>query len=530
VTEISASPRSLWSPLRTPVFRNLLLANVVSDIGSFMQNVGAAWLMVSLHAGPMNVALIQTAATLPFLLLALPAGAIGDMVDRRRLILVTESWMLGVAALLAVATLLGWMQPWLLLVLTFALSAGDAFESPSWRAMLPELVSREDLASAAALNGIEFNIARAVGPALAGLLIAAAGVATGFSVNALSFVGVLIVIARWKRSPRQRTTPPESLPGATVAALRYVWYSPGLRGLIARSGAVLFFASCLFALLPTVAQEVHGTALGYGFLLGSFGLGAIAGALLLQPLRARWSTERIATTAIVLLALAMAATGFVRALLPLVTIMVIAGAAWLAFLSLVSALAQSLAPEWVRARAMAVFLLVTQGCVAAGSALWGSLATGGGLGRAFAVAGAGALLAGTLGWFLPLADAPADISPWVHHRVPAVLQTSAPDLDAGPVLVTIEYQVEEARAEEFLRAIHAYGRIRRRDGASRWEVFRDLERQEVYLETFLVSSWGEHLRQHERTTQADLATIRAVEALVRGSATARHLVHVDSSG
>src|ERR1700757_676803 len=184
---------TLWRPLRTPIFRNLLIADVMSDIGTFMQTVGAAWLMVSLGAGPMYVALTQTASALPFFVFALPAGSIGDIVDRRRLILYTEFWMLGVATVLAVATIMGFMSPWLLLVLTFALSAGDAFETPTWRAVLPELVSRDDLAAASALNGIEFNLARAVGPALAGMVIAVAGVSTAFMANVISFFGVILV-------------------------------------------------------------------------------------------------------------------------------------------------------------------------------------------------------------------------------------------------------------------------------------------------------------------------------------------------
>src|ERR1700693_197907 len=215
----TASP-SLWRPLRVKVFRNLLIADVISDAGAFMQNVGAAWLMVSLGAGPIYVALTQTAASLPYFLLALPAGSAGCVVDRRKLILFTESWMMGVALILAILTIAGVMSPWLLLVLTFALSAGDAFETPAWRAILPELVPKEDLAAASALNGIEFNLARAVGPALAGMIIAAAGVATAFVANFLSFLGVIVVVARWKRPVRRRSSRLESFSGATVAAIR----------------------------------------------------------------------------------------------------------------------------------------------------------------------------------------------------------------------------------------------------------------------------------------------------------------------
>ncbi len=225
---------TLWRPLRVPAFRNLLIADIVSDMGTFMQSVGAAWLMISIHAGPLYVALTQTASALPFFVFALPAGSIGDIVDRRKLILFTEVWMACVAIVLTAVTIGGLMTPFLLLILTFALSAGDAFESPSWRAVLPDLVPKEDLASASALNGIEFNFARAFGPAVAGIVIAAAGVGTAFAINAASFLGVIVVIARWKRHPRKRSAPAETLGGATAAAIRYVRYSPAVRIVLLR--------------------------------------------------------------------------------------------------------------------------------------------------------------------------------------------------------------------------------------------------------------------------------------------------------
>src|ERR1700678_1028405 len=296
---------SLWRPLRVPTFRNLLIADVVSDIGTFIQNVGAAWLMVSLGAGPIYVALTQTAASLPYFLLALPAGSAGDIFDRRKLVLATESWMMAVSLLLAVLTIAGFMSPWLLLVLTFALSAGDAFETPAWRAILPELVPKEDIASASALNGIEFNLARAVGPALAGVIIAAAGVATAFVVNFVSFFGVILVVARWKRPVRKRSTPAESFSGATVAAIRYVRNSPAILTVLLRTGIVMFFSSALFALLPAVARSVNRNATAYGLLLGCFGFGAIAGAFAMQAARARWSTEIVVSAGVVILGVVM---------------------------------------------------------------------------------------------------------------------------------------------------------------------------------------------------------------------------------
>ena len=521
MTDRAGSP---WRPLRTPLFRNLLLADVLSDIGTFMQTVGAAWLMVSLRAGPMYVALTQTASALPFFVFALPAGALGDIVDRRKLILATEWWMVGVATVLAAATLGGFMSPWLLLGLTFALSAGDAIETPTWRAILPELVKKEDLAAASALNGIEFNFARAVGPALAGLVIAAVGVGAAFALNVVSFFGVILLVARWKRPIRRRTTPPETVGGATIAALRYVRFSPSLRGIMFRSGLTMFFASALLALMPSVARAVSDSPTGYGILLGCFGAGAVLGALVMQPARARWSTEAVASGGVAILGLMTVAAGFLHSLAPLALAMLAAGAAWIVFISLVSALMQSLAPDWVRARVLAVFMLVFQGGLAAGSALWGGVAAREGVQYALLWAGLGIIATTALGLVARLPDATTDVSPWNHWRMPVVVEDARLEFDEGPVLVTVEYRVNRGQAPEFIKAIRAYGRVRRRDGASRWGIFRDLEDADRYVETFIVSSWAEHLRQHERSTAADREVEERLRAYVTGAPSVRHLV------
>jgi MFS family permease len=519
---------SLWRPLRTPIFRQLLIADVVSDVGTFMQGVGAAWLMVSLGAGPMYVALTQTASTLPFFLLALPAGSIGDIVDRRKLILYTEAWMVCAALALAVVTLTGVITPWILLALTFALSAGDAFETPTWRALLPELVPKDDLPAASALNGIEFNLARAVGPALAGVLIATAGIGAAFLVNVASFVGVILVVARWKRPVHKRTAPPETVGGATLAAIRYVRYAPAIRTLMLRSGVLMFFASASFALLPTVAHNVSNSPIGYGILLGCFGAGAVGGALVMQPARARWSTEAIASMAVALLGATILATGMVHVLGGLIVVMLVSGAAWILFISLVSALVQNLAPDWVRARVLAVFMLISQGGMAAGSAVWGSVGARASVETALLWAGLGTIATTALGLMARLPDMTADVSPWNHWRVPAIVKDVAPALEQGPVLVTVEYLVDPQHAKQFLRAIHKYGRVRRRDGASSWGIFRDIERADVYLETFQVSSWAEHLRQHERATRGDRALEDRLQSYARGEPTVRHLIYAES--
>ncbi len=520
---------SLWRPLRVPTFRNLLIADVVSDIGTFMQNVGAAWLMVSLGAGPIYVALTQTAASLPYFLLALPAGSAGDIVDRRKLVLYTESWMMGVALILAVVTIAGFMSPWLLLVLTFLLSAGDAFETPTWRAILPELVSKEDLASASALNGIEFNLARAIGPALAGAVIAAAGVAAAFIANFISFFGVILVVARWKRPVRKRTAPPETLTGATVAAIRYVRNSPAILTVIFRTGVVMFFSSALFALLPTVAHSVNKTAIGYGILLGCFGAGAIGGALVMQAASGRWSTEVVVSSGIGVLGLVLAAMSALHSLTTLAPVMLFGGAAWVVFISLISALLQNLAPDWVRARVLAVFLLVYQGAFAGGTAFWGAVAQRGGIRVALLSSGIGTIGTVLLALVARLPESNADLSPWNHWRMPVMTEDFANDSLKGPVLVTIAYTVLPERQPEFLKAIHEYSRIRRRDGAYRWGIFRDTQAADRYLEIFLVNSWAEHLRQHERQTQADGEVERRLLGYIAGFPEVRHLISPDSN-
>ncbi len=519
---------SWWRPLRTPIFRQLLIADVVSDIGTFMQGVGAAWLMVSLGAGPLYVALTQTASTLPFFLLALPAGAIGDIVDRRRLILFTETWMVCVAIALAAATLTGVITPWLLLALTFALSAGDAVESPTWRAVLPELVPREDLPAAAALNGIEFNIARATGPALAGALIAAAGVGAAFLVNVGSFLGVIVVVVRWKRPVRTRTAPAETLRGATVAAIRYVRNVPATRALMLRSGVVMFCASAPFALLPTVARSISNSAIGYGILLGCFGAGAVGGALVMQAVRARWSTEAVVSMAVAILGVTTVVLSRVHHLPGLMLVMLVSGGAWLTFVSIANALVLSLSPDWVRARVSAIFMLVSQGGLAAGSVLWGTVGSRASVDTALLWAGLGTIATTALGLIARLPDSTADVSPWNHWRTPAIVGGAAPELEKGPVLVTIEYRVEPRNAQGFLAAMQQYGRVRRRDGASRWSVFRDLEQADVYLETFQVPSWAEHLRQHERLTRGDGELEQRIGSYTLGEPIVRHLIDAEA--
>jgi MFS family permease len=477
-----------------------------------MQSVGAAWLMTSLTNSALFIALIQTATALPFFLLALPAGSLGDIFDRRKLILATETWMFGAAVVLTIATVFGVMTPWLLLLLTLGLSIGDAVESPSWRAIFPELVNKEDLPAALALNGIEFNLARALGPGLGGFIIAAVGVGAAFSFNAVSFLGVIAVVARWKRPARKSTLPLETFRGATSAAVRYVRYSPGIRTLLLRSAILIFFTSSFWALLPTAAKDISKSPITYGFLLGFFGLGAVWGAIVLQRTRSRISSETLLSAATATFAGVISSMALLRSPFILCFLMLLGGASWTAIMSLFNIMVQEFAPDWVRARVLAVYLFVFQGSVAVGSTLWGYVALHRGVHETlvFAAIGTGACLSLQLLFRLPAV--PADLSSWNHWGKPTTFEE--PDPGRGPVLVTVKYVIDPSKASEFLHQIHKYQRVRRRDGATSWGVFVDTEAPDTYLECFKVDSWAEHERQHDRFTVAD----REIENQVLGFA------------
>jgi len=385
-------------------------------------------------------------------------------------------------------------------------------------------VPKEDLAAASALNGIEFNLARAVGPALAGAIISVAGVATAFVANSISFFGVILVVVRWKRPVRKRSAPPESFSGATVAAIRYVRHSPAILTVLLRTGVAMFFSSALFALLPTVSRSVNQHATGYGLLLGCFGGGAIIGALVMQSARDRWAMESLVSTGVVSLGLVILAMSALHKLSTLAAVMLVGGAAWVIFISLINALVQNLAPDWVRARVLAIFILVYQGSYALGTAAWGAVAQRSGVRTALVYAGMGTIATAAVAFFARLPDSTADLSPWNHWRMPIVIGEVGADVEKGPVLVTIEYAVIPKRTAEFVDAMHEYGRIRRRDGAYRWGIFRDTEVADRYLEIFLVNSWAEHLRQHERQTQADRELEQRITSCLSGEPMVRHLI------
>jgi MFS family permease len=363
---------AVWAPLGEPLFRSLWIAAVVSYTGTWMQNVGGGWLMTQLTTSPLMVSLVQAAAAVPFFFVVLPAGALADMVDRRRLLLFTQGWMVVAAVALGVLTLLQAVNPWVLLVFTFLLGLGAAMNDPAWQAITPEVVSPERHASAVALNSAGFNVARAVGPALGGFVVAAVGSGWSFLLNAASFFGVIFFLCQWRRAPHE-TLPKQKVWDAIIEGFRHVRATPPVRSVLIRTGAFSVGASSLLALLPVVCQP-HG-AQGYGFLLTCFGLGALSGAAVLPRLRLRYSVDGLVAGAIIVFAAMTFMAGQTHIFEWLCLVLFTAGAAWIGILACFNVVAQTMCPAWMRGRALSMYLLVLQGGMALGSAVWGALAS-----------------------------------------------------------------------------------------------------------------------------------------------------------
>jgi len=502
VPETAASP---WSPLRQTVFRSIWIASIISSVGTWMQTVGTAWLMTSLTPSPLLVALMQTATSLPIFLLGLPAGALADLVDRRKLLLITETYLLLVALLLGLVTLTGHMSAGVLLGLSFLMGLGSALDAPLWQAIVPDLVERKDLPAAVSLNATGFNVARALGPAIGGFVVAAAGPAAVFILNSISFLFVLAAVYRWRRTSVIRNTPPEDMLGATVSGMRYVSHSFALQSVYVRIGAFAIGASALWALLPIVARRELGlSATGYGIILGSLGFGAVSSALLLPRIRSAVPVDRLTVLATLIFAGATLALAYLRFVPLLVVCMMAGGMGWLAMMSSLSTAAMTASPSWVRARTLAIYLLIFSASMAAGSFGWGSLAQQ--FGSQTALALAALVLAGgtvtALRWPLhPIQH--LDLSPSMHWNDPKI--TLSPDPDDGPVLITVEYRVPGEQAGEFIQVMETMRKFRLREGAIRWDLFRDLADPDRYVESFLAPTWAEHMRQHSRVTVEDQA-------------------------
>ncbi len=526
----ASAPASAWSPFRHRAFAILWGATVVSNVGTWMHDVGAGWLMTSLAPSPFMVALVQAATTLPIFLFALPAGALADMVDRRRILLAVSAIMAVAAAVLGLLVARDLVTPWVLLAFTFVFGAGAAFTAPAWQAVVPQLVPRAELQPAVALNSVGINISRAIGPALGGAAIAAVGIAFPFLLNAVSFLCVIGALLWWQPPPR----PAGGLPGerfmaAMRAGLRYARRSAALKHTLWRAVAFFLFASAYWALLPLIARDLlsGGPAL-YGVLLGCVGAGAVLGALLLPRLKAWLGPDNLvaAATAGTALTLVLFATVPLREAAAAGSLL--AGASWIAVLSNLNVSAQVALPEWVRARGLSLFMMVFFGSMTLGSLVWGQVAEALGIPAALLIAAGGAVVAIALTrrWKLQQGAA-MDLSPSMHWPDPVV--ADGVDPDRGPVMVTIEYRIDPGDAVAFTEAAARLSHARRRDGAYAWGLFADMETPGRYLEYFLVDSWLEHLRQHERVTGEDQRLQEAVNGLHRGDAppVVRHLLSAE---
>ena len=513
-----------FAPLGIPLFRDRWIASTVSGLGTWMQDTAGTWLMTVLTGSPFLIALMQTAASLPVLLFGLLAGATADIFDRRRLLLFWQIWMLGSVALLALLTFLGVISAWTLLLLTFLLNIGSAMNNPAWLAIVPELVPREQIANAVTLNAASNNLARALGPALGGLMVAAfmkpdKGAGWVFLLNSVSFAGVIWVLWQWKRKPLFKSAlPTELIAGSIRSGLRYIRYAPPLRAALLRAFIFTFFVSAVWSLLAVVAQrDLHQGALGYGLLNGCLGLGAVIGATLLPRVRRRFSADVIIGAATAVYVVTMVVLALIHRPVPVIAVLVVAGFAWTSTMATLNVSVQLSVPAWVQARALGAYLMTFQGGLALGSALWGAIAEHSSTTVAFLCATGGLVLTVPFAMhYHILRGAPPDLSPYQWKGpLPELASTSDP-MD-GPVRVSIDYTIPMEKYAEFTRAIHELRGVRLRGGAIRWGIYRDAANPEHLNETFVMESWVDYLRSRERMTAADSAIRARVFALHRGS-------------
>lgn len=501
------------SPFDLPLFRTVWVASLASNFGGLIQSVGASWMMTSLSGSPQMIALVQASVSLPIMLLSLWAGAVADNLDRRRVMLAAQCFMLLVSALLAAGSWAGLLTPWLLLTFTFLIGCGTAFNGPAWQASVGDMVPRAMLPSAVAYNSMGFNVARSVGPAIGGAIVAVAGAAAAFLVNALSYVGLIAVLARWKPDVPPARLPRERILVAMAAGIRYVRLSPPIRTVLIRAALFGFAASAVPALMPLVARDIiRGGPLTYGLLLGAFGVGAVAGALGSQSLRARFSTEGLVRLAAPALAIGAATTAATDWLALTLLALALCGAGWVVALSTFNVSVQMASPRWVVARALSLYQMAAFGGLAGGSWVFGMIASGHGVETALLAAAGVQLLSVAAGfiWRLP-AISQLNMDPRDSWREP---ETAVPvEPRSGPIVITIEHRIAEANVPAFLAAMNERRRIRRRDGARHWALLRDLGDPELWIERYHVPTWLDYVRHNYRRTHADDANSEALRAL-----------------
>ncbi|MBW9063271.1 MFS transporter [Rhizobium herbae] len=491
------------APFRHDTFRVIWVASLASNFGGLVQAVGAAWMMTSISDSVNMVALVQASTSLPIMLFSLVSGALADNFDRRRIMLIAQCFMLAVSALLTVCTYFGLVTPWLLLLFTFLIGCGTALNNPSWQASVGDMVPRDVLPAAVALNSMGFNITRSVGPAIGGAIVAAAGAAAAFAANTLSYFALLFALIRWRREVTLSTLPRESMGRAISAGLRYVAMSPNIGKVLFRGFVFGLSASAILALLPLVARDlVAGGPLTYGIMLGAFGLGAIGGALLSARLREHLSSEwivRIAFAGFAVSALVTASSshGWLTSLA-----LLLSGAGWVLALSLFNTTVQLSTPRWVVGRALSLYQTTTFGGIAAGSWLWGQAAETYGPANALIASAALMVVGAAIGLRLPLPEFQSlNLDPLNRFSEPLLKLDLKPR--SGPIVVMIDYDIADDDVPAFLTAMAERRRIRIRDGAGQWGLMRDLENPTVWTETYHVPTWVEYVRHNQRRTQAD---------------------------
>ena len=513
-------------PLRHPAFRLLWLANLCANTGMWMQNTGAGWLMTSLAPSPLMVSMVQVASLLPVFLLALPAGALADIMDRRIFLITAQAWTAAAGALLAVLGFAGMLGPWGLIALTFAIGMGTAMTSPAWAATTSETVPRQDLASAIVLNGIGFNLTRAVGPAIGGFTVAAAGPEATFAINAASFLIVIAALVFWKRENVRASLPNEHFLSAIRAGLAFTRGSPVLRAIMLRGFVFFLFAAAVWGLLPLLVRQQLG--LGpqwFGLMLTAMGVGAVGAGFLLPNLRGRLDRSGTVTGAGLIAGVALVLLGQAQHWSIGLLAMFLYGVAWIAGASTLQASAQLTVPGWVRARAVGIYQLVTFGGLATGAALGGWAGEAIGLPFALGIAGTCCAIGGLLVHRFPIEPAPvpsvdpAAVSPPAMPRPEPADATLAAILndESGRVMEVVRYQIAPGEREAFLAAMQECRRVRLRSGARGWRLLEDVAHPERWIELWAVENWTEHLREAGRMTEADVAVLSRAAALHRGA-------------
>lgn len=508
------------SPLvafQSKTFRSLWSATLISNLGGLVEGVGAAWLMTSLATSHGMVALVQSSTTLPVMIFSLAAGALADNYDRRRIMLIAQMLMLCVSATLAVLTYRDDLTPWLLLSLTFLIGCGGALHNPSWQASMGDVVPRDHLPGAVALNSMSYNLMRSIGPAIGGVIVAAAGAAFAFLFNVFCYFALIFALWRWKKAPAHNALPREPFGSAMSAGFRYVLMSPNLLKVMCRGFVFGLTAIVILALLPLVARDhVGGTAVTYGIMLGFFGFGAICGALLIGRIRDVLSNEWVIRGAFFTLAASCAFLAFSHQLWLSCILLMPAGIAWVQAFSLFNITVQLSTPRWVVGRALALYQTTTFGGMAAGSWAWGKFADAHGVAGALLIASATLAVGGLLGFLLRQPD-------FESLNLDPANQFNEPELQldlrsrSGPILVMVDYNIHPKDTSAFLTTMAERRRARIRDGAKQWALLRDLEKPTTWTESYHLPTWIEYVRHSRRQTYADAEIVERLNMLHQGA-------------